>query len=116
MDCPLAANPEEFITRAPSMSMRSQWHKINISRTTVRKYVAGGLEVQILWYDKRPILLEAGKRMQNGSRRTSRRCEIWRSGLPAHLTTAFWTILCGASLAYWSLQSLTTKSRASSKR
>jgi len=48
MDCPLAANPEEFITRGPSMSMRSQWQKMNISRTTVRKDVAEGLEVQIL--------------------------------------------------------------------
>ncbi len=64
MDCPLAANPEGFITRGPSMSMRSQWHKMNISRTTVRKDVAGGLEVQILWYEKRSVLPEAGKRMQ----------------------------------------------------
>ncbi len=53
---------------------------------------------------------------RNGSRRTSRRCGRWRSGLIAHLTTAFWTILCGASLGYWPMQSLTTKSRASSKR
>jgi hypothetical protein len=37
---------------------------MNISRTTVRKDVAGGLEVQILWYEKRSILPEAGKRMQ----------------------------------------------------
>jgi hypothetical protein len=64
MDCPLAAIPEEFITRCPSMSMRSQWHKMNISGTTVRKDVAGGLEVQILWYKKRSVLPEAGKRMQ----------------------------------------------------
>jgi hypothetical protein len=34
---------------------------MNISRTTVRKDVAGGLEVQILWYEKRSILPEAGK-------------------------------------------------------
>ena len=64
MDCPLVANPLEFITRGPSMSMRSPQHKMNISRTTVRKDVVGGLEVQILWYEKRSILLEAGKRMQ----------------------------------------------------
>jgi hypothetical protein len=64
MDCPLAANPEEFITRGPSMSMRSQWHKMNISRTTVRKNIDRGLEVQILWYEKRSVLPEAGKRMQ----------------------------------------------------
>jgi hypothetical protein len=38
---------------------------MNISRTTVRKDVAGGLEVQILWYEKRSILPEAGKRMQD---------------------------------------------------
>jgi hypothetical protein len=37
---------------------------MNISRTKVRKDVAGGLEVQILWYKKRSILPEAGKRMQ----------------------------------------------------
>jgi hypothetical protein len=28
-----------------------------------------------------------------------------RFGLPAHLTTAFWTILCGAFLSYRSMQS-----------
>ncbi len=56
------------------------------------------------------------KGCRNGSRRTSRRCRRWRSGLPAHITTAFWPILCGASLGYWSMQSLTTKLRASSKR
>ena len=37
---------------------------MNISRTTVRKDVAGGLEVHILWYEKRSVLPEAGKRMQ----------------------------------------------------
>jgi hypothetical protein len=30
----------------------------------MRKEVAGGLELQILWYEKRSILTEAGKRMQ----------------------------------------------------
>jgi hypothetical protein len=37
---------------------------MNISRTIVRQDVAGGLEVQILWHEKRSILTEAGKRMQ----------------------------------------------------
>ncbi len=41
------------------------------------------------------------------SRRTSRRCGTRRSGLSAHLTTAFWTILCVAFLGYRSVQSLT---------
>ena len=56
------------------------------------------------------------KGCRNGSRRTSRRCGTRRSGLSAHLTTAFWTILCGAFLSYRSMQSLTTKSRTYSWR
>ena len=51
-------------------------------------------------------------------RRTSRRCGTRKSCLPvpAHLTLDFWTILCGAFLSYRSMQSLTTKSRACSRR
>ena len=45
MDCPMAANPEELITRDPG---RSLVHKMKISRTTVRKDVAGRLDIQIL--------------------------------------------------------------------
>ena len=85
MDCPLAANPEEFITRGPSMSMRSQWHKMNISRTTVRRDVAGGLEVQILWYEKRSVLPEAGKRMQEWLKENLPEVwemEVWPPGSP----------------------------------
>ncbi len=37
---------------------------------------------------------------RTGSRRTFRRCERRRSGLPAHMTTAFWTNLCGGSQSY----------------
>ncbi len=37
---------------------------MNISRTTVRKDLARGPEVKILWYEKRSILPGAGKKMQ----------------------------------------------------
>jgi hypothetical protein len=37
---------------------------MNISRTTVRKDIAGGHQVQMICYEKRSILPEAGKRMQ----------------------------------------------------
>jgi hypothetical protein len=109
MGCPLAANPEEFITRDPSMSMRAQWHKMNISRITVRK---ADLRYKLYSMRRGPFYQRQAKGCRNGSRRTSRRCGRWRSSLPAHLTTVFLTILSGASLGYWSMQSLTTKSRA----
>ncbi len=64
IDCIWTVPSSVHHQRGPSMSMRSQWHKMNISSTTVRKDVAGGLEVQILWYEKRSVLPEAGKRMQ----------------------------------------------------
>ncbi len=57
-----------------------------------------------------------GRGPRTGSRRTPWRCRRRRSGLTAHLTLAFRTILCGASLSYRPVQSLTTKSRAWSRR
>jgi hypothetical protein len=77
-----------------------------------KNYGVGGLQVQS--YVKRRG--HSCRRQTRGSRteltRTSRRCGTRRSGLPAHLSTAFWTILCVAFLRYRSVQSLTTKSRA----
>jgi hypothetical protein len=73
---------------------------MNISRTTVRKDVAGGLEVQIFWYEKRSILPEAGKRMQERLKENLPEVlekEVWP---PSLQPTAFWTILCVASLGY----------------
>ncbi len=59
--------------------------------------------------------LKRGKLMSEHSQ-ARKRTEDWlkkrrMSGLPAHLTEVFWTILCGASLSYRPMQSLTTKSR-----
>jgi len=51
------------------------------------------------------------RRQAKGWRSGSRRSRRSRSGLPAHITTAFWTFLCGASLSYWSMQSFTKKNR-----
>ncbi len=54
MDCHMAANPEEFITRNPNMSMRSlPCSKDEHFQNNLRKDVAGGLEIQILSYQKR---------------------------------------------------------------
>jgi hypothetical protein len=50
---------------------------------------------------------EASKRKQDWIKENWRRCETRRSGLSAHLNTAFWTILCVAFLSYRSVQSLT---------
>ena len=50
---------------------------------------------------------EASKRTQDWIKEASRRCGTRRSGLSAHLTTAFWTILCVAFFRYRSVQSLT---------
>jgi hypothetical protein len=50
---------------------------MNISRTTVRKDVAGGLEIQILWYEKRSILPLAGKRMQEWLKENL--LEVWET-------------------------------------
>ncbi len=56
------------------------------------------------------ITRDHGKSM----RRTSLRCG--RRRLPARLTAALWTILCGAFLSNRSMQSLTTKSRTRWRR
>jgi hypothetical protein len=71
-------------------------------------------KIHIICYEERSIMSEAGNR--SGSRRTSRRFGTRWSGLSAHLTTAFWVFLCGASLSYRSMQNLTTKSRTWSRR
>jgi hypothetical protein len=94
--------------------------KRNIFRATLRKDVAGGLEKQnlMLWGEVNlcQITHRQGRGRRTGSRRTPWRCRRVRSGLLAHLTTAFRIILCAASLIYRSMQSLRTKSRAWSKR
>jgi hypothetical protein len=77
-----------------------------------KNYSAGGLEVQSSYVKRRGHSCRRQARgRRTGSRRTSSRCGTRRSGLSAHLTTAFWTILCMAFLSYRSVQSLTTKSR-----
>ncbi len=48
---------------------------------------------------------------RTGSKKTFRRIGTRKSGLPAHLTIAFWTSLYEASLSYRLMQSLTTKLR-----
>ena len=53
--CPfLVASLEELITRDPCGRPKpTLGQKLNIFRTTVRKDVAGGLEIQILCYEER---------------------------------------------------------------
>ncbi len=81
----------------------------------IKNYGVGGLDVQS-YVKKRGLSCQRQARgPRSGSRRTSRRCGTRRSGLSAHLTTAFWTILCVAFLRYRSVQSLTTKSRTWSR-
>jgi hypothetical protein len=89
---------------------------MNISRTTVRKDVAGGLKVKFYGMRRGPFYQRQAKGSRSDSKEPPGGVGDGGSGLPAHLTTAFWTNLCGASLGYWSMQSLTTKSKASSKR
>ncbi len=62
------------------------------------------------------LLDNSSRRQAKGWRSGSRRSGRRRSGLPAHLTTAFWTFLCGASLTYWSMQSFTKESRTWTRR
>ncbi len=79
-------------------------------------YGLGRLEVQSYVIRRGQSCWRQARERLTGSRRTSRRCGTRRSGLPAHLTTAFWTILCRASQSYRSMQSLTTKPRIWSRR
>jgi hypothetical protein len=81
-----------------------------------KNYGVGGLEVQFYVKRRCHSCRRQARGRSTGSRRTSRRCGTRRSGLTAHLTTAFWTILCVAFLSYRSVQSLTTKSRTWSRR
>ncbi len=117
----LAASLEELITKdPPGRPMRTLVQKRNIFRSTVRKDIAGALEIQILCYEERSVFCQSthrgGRGRRTGSRGTPWRCRRRRSVLLAHLTTAFPTILCGASLSYRSMQRLTTKLRAWSRR
>ncbi len=113
----LAASLEELMSPGtPGQAMRTLVQKRNIFRSTVRKDGAGGLEIHILCYEERSIFCQSnhrqGRGRRTGSRRTPWRCRRRGSGLPAHLTTAFRTILCGASQSYRSMQSITKKLRA----
>ncbi len=76
-----------------------------------KNYGVGGLEVQSYVMRRGHSCRRQARGRRTESRRTSRRCGTKRSGLSAHLTTAFWTILCVAFLSYRSVQSFTTKSR-----
>ncbi len=81
-----------------------------------KNYSIGGLEVQSCVKRTDHSCRRQARGRRTGSRRTSRRCGTRRSGLTAHLPTAFWNILCVAFLSYRSVQSLTTKSRTWSTR
>ena len=81
-----------------------------------KNYGVGGLQVQSYVMRRGHSCRRQTRGCRTESTRTSRRCGTRRSGLPAHLTAAFWTILCGASQSYRSMQSLTTKPRIWSRR
>jgi hypothetical protein len=80
-----------------------------------KNYGVGGLEVQTYVMRRCQFMSEEAKRMQEWLKENLP--EVWgrRFGLTAHLTKAFWTILCGASLSYCPMQSLEIKSRTSSR-
>jgi hypothetical protein len=80
-----------------------------------KNYGVGGLEVRIYVMRRCQFMSEEGKRMQEWLKENPQRCGRRRFGLPAHLTKAFWTYLCGASLSYCPMQSLEIKSRTSSR-
>jgi hypothetical protein len=106
----LPSSLEELITRDHCRPMKTLVQEINISITNaVRKIVLEDLRYLLLGEDNHVRSQARGRR--TGSMRTSWRCGTRRFGLPAHLITAFWTVLCGAFLSYSSVQSLTTKSR-----
>ncbi len=68
-----------------------------------KNYGVGGLEVQSYVKRRGHSCRRQARGRRTGSRRTSRRCGTRRSGLSAHLTTAFWTILCMAFLSHRSV-------------
>jgi len=93
--------------------MRTLVQEMNISITNeVRNMVWEDLKYKSIVIRRGQSCSEASKRgCRTGSRKTSRRSGTRRFGLPAHLTTAFWTILCVAFLSYRSMQSFTIESR-----
>ncbi len=102
---------EELITRVLlGRPKRTLGQKLNIFRTSVKKDGAGRLEIQIICYEERTtdVRVLTGKREKGGLAQEE---PLGMSGLPADLTAVFWTILCGASLSYRPMESLTTKSR-----
>ncbi len=95
---------------------RTLGQKLNIYRTTVRKEVPEDLRYKSYVMKRGQLMSEhsqARKRTQDWLKKNLPVLQYLRrkSGLPANLTIAFRTILCGASLSYRSLQSLTTKLR-----
>ncbi len=101
----LSSSPEELITRDHVRPMRTLVQGMKISITNaVRIMVSEDLRYKLMLWEDVNSCGRKGKGCKNGSRRTSQRCWRRRFGLPAHLNTVFWTILCGESLSYCSIK------------
>ncbi len=117
--CPswLLSSLEELITKDQGKPMRTLVQEMYISITNAARFmVLEDLRYKSYVIRRGQSCWRQARGRRTGSRRTFRRCGTRRSGLPAHLTTAFWMILCRASQSYRSMQSLTTKLRISSRR
>ncbi len=80
-----------------------RWTSLQYNKCS-KKYGFGGLEVQTYVMRRGQSCRRQAREYRTCSRRTSRRCGTRRSGLPAHLARAFWTILCEAFLSYRPMQ------------
>jgi hypothetical protein len=85
----LVASLEELITRDPwGRPKPTLGQKLNIFRTTVRKDVAGGLERQILCYEKRSVSVRTftGKEEDTGLAQEVPLGGVGEEGLASQLT------------------------------
>ncbi len=107
----LPSSPAELITRDHCRPMRTL-EELYISLTNALRIMKSeDLRDKSYVMSRGQSCQRQARGRRNGSKRTFRRYGTRKSGLPAHLTIAFWTNLYGASLSYRLMQSLTTKLR-----